>query len=189
MKKKKLLIILLFVFASSSKLFALNISLGASFDLSSIWVRPVNVSGDLRVDILDNLRVRVPLSFYKGTYNNLFTISAVVDYSPFDRYTGMFFGFALAELGLLYKGGGNMRMLFMNELQVGFRQSAFNNYVFFESILSLRDPFFAFNQQYKEINSSIPSYTKVKFMLNVGVNFDLFKKKTMKKTTTTKKKT
>ena len=74
-------------------------------------------------------------------------------------------------------------------MQVGFRQSAFNNYVFFESILSLRDPFFAFNQQYKEINSSIPSYTKVKFMLNVGVNFDLFKKKTTKKTTTTKKKT
>lgn len=185
---KKFIIVLLLLLFTVSSVFALNLSLGASVDASSLWVRPLSIGGDVRLDILDNLRLRVPLTFDKGDYRNLFSVGIVVDYSPFNRYTGMFLGFAVAEIGFLYQTGGKLQMIFINELELGFRQSMFNNYLFLESVLCVRDPTFAFSSSYKEIQSSIPSYSRFKFRINIGINFDLFTKNTPKSTNTSSSK-
>ena len=189
---KKILLIVFILCFVVFQLFAVNLSLGVSVDASSIWVRPLSIGGDLRLDILNELRIRVPLSFDKGNYYNLFTTGIIIDYSPFEKYIGMFFGFAVAEVGFLYRSSGRLQLVFLNEFQVGFRQSFFNNYLFFESILSIRDPFFIFSSSIKEIQNTIDSYSKFKFRLNIGVNFDLQSKPvkpTSKSSSSTKKKT
>lgn len=189
---KKFFIILIIAISTTSSVFAAKVSLGFAGDITAAFVRPVSVEADLRIGVLDGLRIRLPITFDKGEYRSLAAFSLSIEYSPFKGETGMFIGLSAATFGFLFRpGDSNVHFLFLNDIYVGFRQSMFSDFVFIETRLVVRDPFTIFSSSINEIKNNIPSFSRFKFRLSIGFNFEITatKKQTKKtaKATTTKK--
>ena len=189
---KKILSILVIIVSSGFSVFAAKISLGFAGDITAIWVRPLSVEADLRIGVMEGLRLRFPVTFDKGEYRSLASFSLDIEYSPFQGDTGMFIGLSVANFGFLFRpGNSGIHFLFTNGVYIGFRQSMFNNFVFIESRLLIRDPLTVFSAAFNEIKNNIPDYSRFKFRLSIGFNFDITaaKKQAKKTTRTTTKKT
>lgn len=184
---KRKICILLILFSSGLSVFAAKISLGFAGDITAIWVRPVSVEADLRIGVMEGLRIRIPVNFDKGDYRSLASFSLSIEYSPFKGETGMFIGLSAATFGFLFRpGDSGVHFLFMNDVYIGFRQSMFNDFVFIESRLSIRDPLTVFSSSFNEIKNNIPEYSRFKFRLSIGFNFEITAtKKQVKKSSRT----
>lgn len=160
----------------SNPLFArTKFAIGVSGDLSALWVRPLSVEADVRLDLTDELRVRVPVYYDRGLFRSFASFAISLDYSPFSPHTGIFLGIALVEFGFLFSKGTTPRFLFTNEIQIGFKQSFFSNYMFLEARLCIRDPTTAFSRSFDDLDYYLGGYERFKFRLNVGFNFEIRK--------------
>lgn len=183
-KKISLVFALLFV---SPLLFA-RVSLGVSADLSSAWVRPVSIEADVRAEFDHNLRLRVGVQYDRGNIKDLVTLSPSLDYSPFGKDVGLFLGIAPVDIAFLINSN-KPRVLIMNNLSLGIKQSFLQNIVFVELRLSVRDPTTLCKDNLAEIQRYVTDYSRFKFRLSVGFNFDIVSDNnntSVTKTTTTK---
>ena len=183
--KKFGLIVMLLI--PSPILFA-RVSLGVSADISSAWVRPVSIEADVRAEFSHNLRFRVGVQYDRGNIKDLVTLSPSLDYSPFGKDVGLFLGIAPVDVAFLINSN-KPRVLIMNNLSLGIKQSFLNNIIFVELRLSVRDPTTLCKNNLAEIQRYVTSYSRFKFRFSVGFNFDIVKDdnntSVTKRTTTT----
>ena len=102
---KKVISVLILIVSSGLSVFAAKISLGFAGDITAIWVRPLSVEADLRIGVMEGLKLRFPVTFDKGEYRSLASFSLDIEYSPFQGDTGMFIGLCVANFGFLFRPG------------------------------------------------------------------------------------
>lgn len=192
--KKRILqvFIFLFVFMSlSSPLFA-KISLGVAADVSAAWVRPISIEADARLDFNYNLRLRLSVAYDRGNIKDLIMLSPNLDYCIFGKDTGLFVGISPVDICFIISSN-KPKVLILNTLSLGIKQSFINNMIFTEFRLLIRDPTTLCKNNFNEIQRYVPEFSHFKFRLCIGFNFDIIKDQnktnsntTITKTTTTK---
>lgn len=174
---KKLLVLCLLLLCCTN-VFA-GIELGFALDTGTVqdfFIKnsSYNFSSDIRCRITPEFEARVPVGIVWKKEAKMFEAGLALIYYPFEK-AGFFAGLSLIQFGFVRPENIlSENTISLNEVLLGWT-FRFNNGIFIEPAVSIRDPSGTFADEYSLLKGAFPCYKTVRAHLSVGYRFSILK--------------